>query len=159
MRGTGLTALDAGVVLLLGLIAAGGYRQGLLRGLARLATLVAIAGTAGLLSSGLASGGSIEGVLLRAGLLFGGVVVIGLTASWLLDRAVPAGVHRAPLNKWLGVMPALAAGMLVLMLLLGLAQRIAFGDGLQHYLAGGVVTGPLGRPVQWLERVVIAAPR
>lgn len=148
----GMSALDAGVVLLLVLIAAGGYRQGLLRGLVRLAALLAIAALAALLALGLAPGDSIRGVLLRAGLLFGGVVLIIATVAWLLERSVPASFQRTLLNKCLGVVPALAVGLVVCAMLLGLAQRIAFGDELQRYLAGGIVTGPLARPLQWLER-------
>jgi len=152
-----MTALDLGVILALALLAAGGYRQGLLRGSVRLATLAAVAAAGALLSFGLAPGDSLGSVLLRAGLLFGGVVVIVATAAWLLDRAVPAAFHRSALNRWLGVVPALGVGLFAVGLLLGLVQRIALGDELQQYLAGGIVSGPLARPVQWLERAVITA--
>lgn len=152
-----MTALDAGVLLALALLAAGGYRQGLLRGLLRLAGLLVVAAVAALLAAGLTPGASAQSVLLRAGLLFGGVLLIGATAVWLLDRSIPVALENAPLNKWLGILPALLLGLLIGGLVVGVAQRIAVGDELERYLARGLLTGRLARPVQWIEHIVLAA--
>lgn len=147
-----MTLLDAGVIALLVLIGAGGYQQGLVRGLTRTGALLLIGLITALLSIGISLQGGIQQVLLRTFALFcGGVLVVG-ALIWLVNRVVPASFHRARLNRVLGVLPAIVQGTIVLALALGFIHRVAFDQETQRYIARGIVTGPLIEPVAWLEQ-------
>lgn len=147
-----MTLLDAGVIALLVLVAAGGYQQGLLRGLTRTAALLLIGALTLVLSVGTSLSGTIQQVVLRTLLLFcGGVLVIG-AATWLINRLVPATFHHSRINRVLGVLPALVQAALVLALVLGFVHRVALSQEMQNYIAGGLLTGPLIAPFAWVEQ-------
>lgn len=149
-----MTLLDVGVIIVLLLVAAGGYRQGFIRGLTRTAALSAMGLLTALFSLSLAIGSSIEVVLLQVVALFGGIVLLVSAVVWLINRMVPRTFQQARLNRILGVVPALVQGALVLALALGLFYRLAFEQTTQQYIAGGLITGPLIQPVLWLEREI-----
>jgi uncharacterized membrane protein required for colicin V production len=147
-----MTLLDAAVIALLLLIAAGGYYQGFLRGLMRLIGLLSIGLLTALLSIGASLQGSIQQVVLRTFALFcGGTLVVGV-AIWLLNRLIPPALHRSRINKLLGVLPALLQGVIVLALALGFVHRVALEQETQGYIARGLVSGPLIEPFAWFEQ-------
>lgn len=149
-----MTLLDGAVIGLVVLFAAGGYRQGLIRGLMRVAALSAIALLMITFGYGLTINGTLQVVLLRAGVFFVGSVLVVGTVAWLLNRLIPPSFHTSLLNRVLGMVPPLILGMLVLALALGLWHRLAFDQATQDYLARGSLTGRLIQPVIWLERAV-----
>lgn len=149
-----MTALDVAVIILLLVIAAGGYQQGLIRGLMRTAALSAIGLIGATFSLGLAIDGSLQAVLLRVVALFGGIVCLVSATAWLINRLIPPTFHYSRLNRVLGVIPALVQGFLVLTLALGLFHRLAFEQETQQYIASGFITGRLIQPVSWLERSI-----
>lgn len=147
-----MTLLDTAVIALLVLIAAGGYQQGLLRGLTRTAALLLIGLITALLSIGISLQGSIQQVVLRTIALFcGGVLAVG-AIIWLVNRVVPSTFHRARINRLLGVLPAIVQGTIVLALTLGFIHRVALDQETQRYIARGIITGPLIEPFAWLEQ-------
>lgn len=149
-----MTLLDAAVIALLLLIAAGGYHQGFLRGVTRLIGLVSIGLVTALLSIGVSLQGSIQQVVLRTLALFcGGVLVVGVSI-WLINRLIPASFQHARINKVLGVLPALLQATIVLALALGFIHRVALDQETQRYIARGLVSGPLIQPFAWFEQVL-----
>jgi uncharacterized membrane protein required for colicin V production len=153
-----ITALDGAVVVALLLITVGGYRQGLIRGLTRLAGLLIAGLLALLLGAGASLRGGIESLVIRTAALFAGVLLVVGALTWLVNRAVPRPLHESLVNRVLGVLPALLQGLVVIALLLGLAHRIAIDDEMARYIAGGRVTGPLVQPFDWLERSLARVP-
>lgn len=149
-----MTLLDAAVVALLALIGAGGYHQGLIRGITRTAALLAIGLLAAILTAGATIEGSIQHVIVRTLTIVGGVLLVVSTLTWLINWAIPRSFHATLLNKILGIVPALLQGLIVLALALGFLHRVAIDQGMQNYLAGGLVTGPLILPFGWLERTL-----
>lgn len=149
-----MTLLDAGALAFILLVAAGGYKQGFIRGVTRLSALVVIALLTSGFSIGLDFSGSVEVVVLQTLALFGGGVLIVTGIIWLLNRAVPARMHTARLNKALGVVPAVVQSMIILALVLGFAQRVALEQTQQQYIARGLVTGPLIQPFAWFEQTL-----
>ncbi|WP_029214509.1 CvpA family protein [Kallotenue papyrolyticum] len=153
-----MTALDVAVLALLLLIGLGGYRQGLLRGLTRLAALLSATLLALLLGPRTPLRGALRLDIARLAVLFLGLLIATGTLAWLANRAISEALHTSRLNRALGVLPALALGLLVLAVLLGLAQRLAPNDALASYIAGGRVSGPLAQPFFWLERRLAGLP-
>lgn len=149
-----MTPLDAAVVALLVLVGAGGYQQGLIRGLTRLGALAVIAPITLVLAAGIDGRDGPRTMLLRTLALCGGVVLLVGIMTWLINRAVPSRWHDTRLNKLLGVLPALVQGLTVAALVLGLAHRLALEQEMQHYLARGMLTGQLIQPVSWLEQTL-----
>ncbi len=147
-----MTPLDAAVLALLVLIGAGGYHQGLIRGLTRLLGLVLIAFITLILSVGINNRGELRSMILRTLALCAAVMLSVGALTWLLNRAIPRAWHDARINKLLGVLPALLQGLIVAALMLGLVHRLALEPEMQQYLARGVVTGPLILPVSWIEQ-------
>lgn len=147
-----MTLLDAAVLAFLLLVSLGGYRQGLVRGVLRIAALLAIGLLAAILSAGIGRQGDLQTLLMRAVALFAGLIIATGTLAWMLGWSVPRVIHDSTLNRLLGVVPALLQGLLVVALLLGLVHRIAFSQELQTYIAGGAISGPLIQPLSWLER-------
>ena len=150
-----MTWLDAAVVAFLLLVGAGGYHQGLIRGLTRLVALAAIALTALVLGLSVDSDGDLRTLLLRMAALCLAVILVVGTVTWGLNRLVPRAWHRSLANRLLGTLPALLLGVAVAALLLGLAHRLAIDPGTQRELERGVLTGPLVQPVSWLERALV----
>jgi uncharacterized membrane protein required for colicin V production len=149
-----MTLLDAAVLGVLALIGAGGYHQGLMRGITRTAALLAIGLLAALLTAGATIEGSIQSVILRTLAIFGGVLLVIATLTWLINWAIPRSFHATLINKILGIVPALLQGLIVLALALGFFHRIALDQAMQEYLARGLITGPLIQPFGWLERTL-----
>ena len=147
-----MTALDAAVLALLVLIGAGGYHQGLIRGLTRLLGLLLIAFITLLLSAGISTRGELRPMILRTLALCAAVMLLVGALIWQLNRSIPRAWHAARINKRLGVLPALLQGLIVAALTLGLVHRLALEPEMQQYLARGVVTGPLILPVSWIEQ-------
>lgn len=147
-----MTALDAAVLALLVLISAGGYHQGLIRGLTRLFGLVLIAITTLILSTGISNRGGLQSMVLRTLALCAAVMLVVGAFTWLLNRIIPRSWHKAAANKLLGVLPALLQGLIVAALVLGLVHRLALEQEMQQYLASGAITGPLILPASWLEQ-------
>ncbi len=146
-----MTLLDVMVMTILLLIAAGGYRQGFIRGLVRATALVVI----GLLTAALLLNVPVEGgldmVMLRAVAVLGGATILTGVLAWLINRTVPPTLHASRWNKTLGVIPALLQALIVAVLALGLAHRLALEPATQDYIARGVITGPLLMLFDWLE--------
>ena len=149
-----MTVLDGAVIGLGVLFAAGCYRQGLIRGLMRVAALSAIGLLTVTFSYGVAIDGTLQAVLLRAGVFFGGSVLMIGALAWLLNRLIPPPFHSSLPNRVLGMVPPVVLGLLVVALALGLWHRLAFDQATQEYLARGSLTGRLIQPVIWLERAV-----
>lgn len=147
-----MTALDAAVIALLVLISAGGYHQGLIRGLTRLLGLALIALTTLIFSVGISNRGDLQAMILRTLALCAAIILAVGALIWLLNRAIPRAWHNALINKLLGIVPALLQGVIVAALILGLVHRLALEQEMQQYLARGLVTGPLVLPVSWLEQ-------
>ena len=147
-----MTALDAAVLAVLVLIGAGGYHQGLIRGLTRLFGLVLIALTTLILSTGISNRGGLQLMVLRTLALCAAVLLTVGAFTWLVNRTIPRAWHKAAINKLLGVLPALLQGLIVAALILGLVHRLALEQEMQQYLARGAITGPLILPVSWLEQ-------
>ncbi len=147
-----MTPLDAAVLALLVLIGAGGYHQGLIRGLTRLLGLLLIAFVTLLLSVGISNRGELQAMILRTLALCAAIMLLVGVLTSLLNRAIPRAWHATRINKLLGVVPALLQGLLVATLMLGLIHRLALEPEMQQYLARGVVTGPLILPVSWMEQ-------
>lgn len=154
----GVTALDAGVVAAMLLIGIGGYRQGLLRGLTRVAALLIAALLALLLGAGMSLRGAVETIAVRSAALFAGMLLVAAGIALLVNRLIPRALHESLINRVLGIFPALLQGVIVLALLLGFAHRVAITDEMQRYVAAGRVTGPLIRPFNWLERSLVSVP-
>ena len=153
-----MTPLDAAVVAFLVLVGAGGYRQGLIRGLTRLIALAAIALISLVLGIGIGAQGGLQAMLLRTAALCAAVVLLVSALTWLLNWAVPRGWHRSRVNRVLGTLPAIAQGVVVAALVLGLLHRLAIDPATERYLERGFLTGPLVQPVAWLEQALVRAP-
>jgi uncharacterized membrane protein required for colicin V production len=147
-----MTPLDAAVVAFLVLISAGGYYQGFIRGLTRLAALAAIGLATVVLSLGIEAQNSLQSMILRTLALFGAVVLLTTAFVWLINRAFPHEWHAARLNKVLGIVPALFQGLIIAALLVGLVHRLALEQEVQRYIGAGIVTGPLTEPLRLVEQ-------
>jgi uncharacterized membrane protein required for colicin V production len=149
-----MTLLDAAVLALLVLIGAGGYYQGLIRGITRTAGLLIIGVLTAILSAGIVSEGSIRNVIIRTLTIFIGVLLVVGTLIWIINRAIPRGFHTTLVNKALGIVPGLLQGVIVLALALGFVHRVALDQAMQQYIARGLITGPLIQPFGWIERTL-----
>jgi xanthine/uracil permease len=63
--------------------------------------------------------------------------------SWSISAAIPPWLHHNIVNRVLGVLPALLVGVMILMLGLGLADRLVDQPAQQAFLRSGRLTGPL----------------
>ena len=147
-----MTPLDGAVIAFLLLVSAGGYYQGLIRGLTRLAALFAIGLATVILSIGINAQDNLQSMILRTLALFVAVVLLVGGVAWLVNRAFPLGWHTSRVNKVLGIVPALLQGVVIAALLVGLVHRLAMEQEVQRYIAAGVVTGPLTEPLLWVEQ-------
>lgn len=147
-----MTWLDLGCTLGLVLIAAGGYSQGLIRGVLRLVALVAggLLGAGLMLRLGTLGTPSTTALWASAAALLG-VAVSGLLA-WSASNTVPRSVHESLPNRILGILPALLAGAIILALGLSLAERIAMTVQTQELIRTGIITGPLAGIVDLVEQ-------
>lgn len=150
-----MTWLDAAVLAFLLLVAAGGYRQGLVRGLVRVLALVLITGFGLLLVLGIALPtlrDTVERVFVFVALL---TLAMGGVAWWLL-HTLPPRLHRRRWNKVLGIVPALLQGIIVAGLLLAVAERVVPAASMQALIRNGTLTGRLLAPFDLIERWLIA---
>ncbi len=150
-----MTALDLGIVVMVVLLALGGYRQGLVRGTVRMLAILAVGVLAALLLVQLTPHGTLQSWLAQAGFVLASIALAIVAIAWLLNRLVPLQVHAARWNRTLGVVPALVQGLVIIAVVLGLAYRLAITPEQQRYIAEGVLSGPLSQPLLWLERTVL----
>ena len=147
-----MTWLDLVCGLGLALLAVGGYSQGLIRGVLRLAAL----GAGGLLGAALILRlGTMGTARVTAGwAVAAALLAIGVSSmlAWSAARAVPRSAHRSLVNRVLGVIPALAAGLVILALGLSLGERVARAVETQQLIRAGALTGPLVALVDLLEQ-------
>ena len=138
-----MTWLDLICVLFLLLAGAGGYTQGFIRGSLRLLAL-SVAGVVGVLFA-------LRLVLpetASATLLWGGAAallgfVVAALLAWSANRAIPDFVHRSPANRLLGILPAAGIALMILVLGLGVGERLTASSTAQAFLRSGILTGPL----------------
>jgi uncharacterized membrane protein required for colicin V production len=149
-----MTLLDAAVLALLALIGAGGYHQGLIRGITRTAGLLIIGALTAILSAGIVGEGSIRNVIIRTLTIFIGVLLVVGILIWIINRAIPRAFHTTLVNKVLGIVPGLIQGLIVVALALGFVHRVALDQAMQQYIARGLITGPLIEPFGWIERTL-----
>lgn len=150
-----MTWLDLVCLLTLGIVAVGGYTQGFVRGMLRIFSLVG-GGALGLLFMlRIEPSDDLQQMVLwtiGAGLL--GIVITSLF-SWSVSRAIPPFVHHSITNRVLGVVPALIIELVVLIVVLGLADRLAITPDHSTFLRSGILTGPLIVIVDWIEQYFI----
>ncbi len=149
-----MTWLDLICGLFLLLASIGGYTQGFIRGSLRLLVLLS-AGVLGVLFAlrpdSLATA--------RATLLWtGAFALLGFAVAailaWNANRAIPDFVHRSPANRLLGILPALLIAVVVLVLGLGVGERLVVSPTDQAFIRSGVLTGPLVDTGDLIEQIV-----
>lgn len=142
--------LDGVTLLLLSLVALGGYGQGCIRGVVHLVAL-ALIGMFGLFLLRFVEQPTVTSSIIWA---VGGVVtttiVVG-AAAWLLLRSFGPRVHLQSWNRALGVMPALGEGLLVVGLILAAAERLAPSEAVQLLIREGAITRLLIAPFDLIE--------
>lgn len=149
-----MTWLDLVSLIFLVLVGVGGYTQGLIRGLVRLLALAAGGILGALFVLWL---GSLETARATVGwATVGALLSLAACAAlaWGVSKAVPKVTHRRLSNRVLGVVPALAIGLLVLAIGLGLADRVAMSPATQALIRRGMLTGPLVAVTDLLEQIV-----
>lgn len=146
--------LDFACICGLILIAVGGYSQGLIRGVLRLAALAAggLLGALLMLRLGTLGTPRSTAIWATAAALLG--VAVSALVAWSATNSIPRAIHAALLNRLLGILPALAAGGIILALGLSLAERIALTAPTQDMIRTGRVTGPLIQIVDGIEQRV-----
>jgi hypothetical protein len=146
-----MTLLDAAILVFLCLVAIGGYGQGFIRSATRLGALLLIGGGVALLLLLVPADLGLPALLIyTAGLLLGTTLLVG-TLVRRINRTVSPATQLALWNKLLGLGPALLQGMLLVVLGLGLAHRLAPEPGQQQYITEGMLSGPLLSIFDWLE--------
>ncbi|HSH80408.1 MAG TPA: hypothetical protein VLA19_17915 [Herpetosiphonaceae bacterium] len=149
-----MTWLDVVCILALALIAAGGYVQGLIRGLVRLLALLGGGGLAAVAVLNLDTASSAPGTAAVAVAITTALLAIAGLAAWMLSRSLPSSAHAAPVNRLLGVVPALALGFVLLAVLVGLAERVALTTETQAFIRAGALSGRLVQLVDTIEQLV-----
>ncbi len=143
-----MTWLDGVTILILALVAVGGYELGLLRGLLQLAALTLIAVIGGLFALRFAARADLVALIKAVVAGFALAVALVVPLVWLAGRTLPPRLHRRPWNRWLGPVPALLQGLVVASLALYLAAELAPAQATQELIRTGLVTGWLILPVQ-----------
>ncbi len=149
-----MTWLDVVCILALALIAAGGYVQGLIRGLVRLLALLGGGGLAAVAVLKIDAAPSAPGTAAVAVAITTALLAIAGLVAWILARSLPASAHAAPANRLLGVVPALALGFVLLAVLVGLAERVALTTETQAFIRAGALSGRLVQLVDTIEQLV-----
>jgi hypothetical protein len=93
-------------------------------------------------------------VIWTVGAALLGIFVVGLFC-WSVGRAIPPAIHNAPVNRVLGVLPALLVEVIVLVAALGLADRLAITPDQRIFLRSGFLTGPLIVITDWIEQFFV----
>jgi uncharacterized membrane protein required for colicin V production len=149
-----MTWLDLLCGLLLLLLGAGGYAQGFLRGLLRLVALLGGGAFGAALMLRMGTLGTAQATALWAAVAgIAGLLGIGLI-FWTVLHAIPRFVHTSLPNRWLGVVPALVIGLVILALLLSFVERVALYPETQAFIRSGLLTGPLVEVVDLMEQIV-----
>ena len=149
-----MTWLDVVCMLLLLLVAAGGFTQGFIRGVLRLGTLAAGGALGALFTLRLGSLPTATGAAgWSAAATLLGIVVLGLVA-WSASLALPRSVHEALANRIFGVAPAILTGLVILAVVLGLVERLAAAPETQALIREGALTGRLVSAVDIAEQLV-----
>lgn len=149
-----MTWLDVVCILALALIAAGGYVQGLIRGLVRLLALLGGGGLAAVAVLKIDATASAPGTAAVAVAITTALLAVAGLVAWMLARSFPASAHESPVNRLLGVVPALALGFVLLAVLVGLAERVALTTETQAFIRAGALSGRLVRVVDTIEQLV-----
>lgn len=149
-----VTALDIAIVVILILVALGGYRQGFVRGVVRMLAILSIGLLSTLLLVSIQPEGTLPNSLMQSGTVAISIALAIAAIAWLVNRLVSYRVHMASWNRALGVIPAVLQAVLIAAVLLGLAYRLAITPEQQAYIAQGVISGPLSRPLNWVERAL-----
>lgn len=151
-----MTWLDLVCLLTLGIVAVGGYAQGFVRGILRTLSLVGGGALGVLFMLRVEPREDLQQMVLwtvAAALL--GIVVASLF-TWSVSRAIPPFVHHSIMNRVLGVLPAVVIELVVLVFLLGLAERLAVTPEQSTFLRSGILTGPLIVIVDWIEQYFVS---
>jgi delta 1-pyrroline-5-carboxylate dehydrogenase len=82
-----------------------------------------------------------------------GFVVAALVA-WSANLAIPHFVHRSPANRLLGILPAAGVALMILVLGLGVGERLAASPTDLAFLRSGILTGPLVDTGDLIEQMV-----
>lgn len=150
-----MTWLDAVCLLTFVVVALGGYAQGFVRGVLRLLTLVAGGALGVLFMLRLTPSDDLRTMVIwTVGAAILGIVVAGLLC-WSIARAIPPAIHNAPINRVLGVLPALVIELAVLVAALGFADRVAMTPEQSYFLRSGFITGPLIVITDWIEQFFV----
>jgi uncharacterized protein YkwD len=158
-----LTAFDALLLLMLVLGLWAGWRRGLLAGAAELAALLASLWLAWASGPALATlrwppGPGQQEWPLGVWALPAAVIVAYLLARLLLGAllgsalaALPAKAHRHVSNRFLGLLPGAANGLIHAVLLVMLWQALPLGDSLARSARDSVLAKSLAPPAGWLQ--------
>ena len=149
-----MTWLDLTCALFLLLAGAGGYSQGFIRGSLRLLVLLST-GVLGVLFALRPDSLATARTTLQwsaAGALLGFAVAAFL--AWSANRAIPDFVHRSPANRLLGILPAAGIALMILVLGLGVGERLTASSTAQAFLRSGILTGPLVGAGDLIEQMV-----
>ena len=150
-----MTWLDLVCLLTLGIVAVGGYAQGFVRGILRIFSLLGGGALGVLFMLRVEPSDDLQQMVLwTIGAALLGIVITSLF-SWSVSRAIPPSVHHSITNRVLGVVPALMIELVVLVVVLGLADRLAITAGQSTFLRSGILTGPLIVIVDWIEQYFI----
>lgn len=149
-----MTWVDVVVLLVLVLVAVGGYAQGFVRGLVRLLALGVIA-VLGWFVAAWAEQGDVVATLQRVGAGLAVMTLLVSIVAWSLLYTVGKQVHANRWNRAFGVVPALAQGLVVVGLLLTLAERLAPEQSTQELIRNGAITQLLIAPFDLLEQFII----
>jgi uncharacterized membrane protein required for colicin V production len=147
-----MTWLDLVCLLTLGIVAVGGYAQGFVRGMLRIFSLAGGGALGVLFMLRVESSDDLQQMVLwTIGAALLGIAITSLF-SWSVSRAIPPFVHHSITNRVLGMLPALLIALVVLVFLLGLADRLAITTDQRIFLRSGILTGPLIVIVDWIEQ-------
>lgn len=149
-----MTWLDFVCLLTFFVVAMGGYAQGFVQGALRLLSLVGGGALGILFMLRLDTGDDLRPLVIwTIGAALLGILVVGLFC-WSISRAIPPAIHNAPANRVLGVLPALLVEVIVLVAVLGLADRLMTPQQ-SYFLRSGFLTGPLIVITDWIEQFFV----
>ena len=150
-----MTWLDLVCLLTLGIVVVGGYTQGFVRGMLRILSLVGGGGLGVLFMLRVEPSDNLQQMIMwMVGAALLGIVITSLF-SWSVSRAIPPSVHHSITNRVLGIVPALMIVLVVLVVVLGLADRLAITADQSTFLRSGILTGPLIVIVDWIEQYFV----
>ncbi len=149
-----MTWLDLLCGLFLLLVGIGGYAQGFIRGGLRLLALLVGSALGLLFTMRLGSLATATAAVVWAGAAAMLGITVAALAAWSLAKALPNVVHRALTNRLLGILPAVVLGLVILVIGLGLVDRLTTSSATQELLRKGLVTGPLVGAGDLIEQMI-----